>query len=53
MTVPVTCVCLSVTERKAEEATAAGPGRGLQGHRQFSGTTGQRWQTAWALAGPG
>lgn len=33
VTVPVTCVCLSFTERKAEEATAAGPGRGLQGHR--------------------
>lgn len=52
MIVPVTCVCLSFTERKAEEATATGPWRGLQGHRQFSRAAGQRQQKAWALAGP-
>lgn len=33
VTVLVTWVCLSLTERKAEEAEAAGPQRGLQGHR--------------------
>lgn len=51
-TVPVTCACLSLTERKTEEASATGPRRGLQGHRQFGWAAGQCQQKAWALAGP-